>query len=454
MSHAALDGAPKGVFTRAIQAMCLGLLFALLWLATRAVPEAHSRVGTIAAVGFLLLAGTLTSELVEVIGLPHLTGYLLAGIVAGPHVLRLIDEESVQDLSQVNALALALIALEGGAHLRAGALRKGARSLAWATLTQHVLVLVTMTGVFMGLRAYIPFAASLGTSALLGCGLLWGVLAVTRSPAATLGILSQTRARGPIMDGTLSFVMTSDLIVVILLAAAMAVARPLLDPTATFSLADFQALGHEIVGSVSLGTTLGLILAAYLRLVGTQLIVVFIALGFGMTSMLQFLHFEPLLAFMVAGFAVQNLSKQGEKFLAGAEQAGSLVYVVFFATAGAHLDLPLLARLWPIALALAGTRALATWIASRSASRLAGDGPVLRRWGFAGLISQAGLALGVSTLIERAFPALGNGFRVLTLATVALNEMVGPVLFKFALDRAGETSREASPSLHSIPPPA
>jgi Kef-type K+ transport system membrane component KefB len=451
--HGGHAAAPKGLLTRLIQASALAVLFAVLYGATRAVPTIQSRVGTIAAVGFLLLSGTLTSELVETVGLPHLSGYLAAGIVAGPHVLRLIDEGSVQDLTSVNALALALIALEGGAHLRLDTLRRGVRSLAWATLIQSLAGMLVMALVFVSLHPFIPFAAKLPTAALVGAGLLWGTLAITRSPSATLGIMSQTRAKGPIMTGTLSFVMTSDIVVVVLLATAMVIARPLIDSSATFSLRGFEDLGHDVLGSVALGTTLGLILATYIRLIGAQLIVVFIALGFGMSELITFLHFDSLLAFMVAGFVVQNLSKQGEKFIAAIEQTGSIVYVIFFATAGAHLDLDLLRQLWPIAVALAGSRVVVTYLAGRAACRLANDPPVVRRYSWAGLISQAGLALGVAGVIERSFPILGSGFRALAIAVVALNEMFGPVLFKFALDRSGESSREAQPSLPSLPPP-
>jgi Kef-type K+ transport system membrane component KefB len=452
MSSGHVPQAPKGFLTRVIQAGALAVLFAVLYAATRAVPNIQSRVGTIAAVGFLLLSGTLTSELVEVVGLPHLTGYLAAGIVAGPHVLRLIDEHSVEDLTSVNALALALIALEGGAHLRLDTLRKGVRSLAWATLIQSLAGMLVMALVFVALRPLIPFARSLSTPTLLGAGLLWGTLAITRSPSATLGIMSQTRAKGPLMTGTLSFVMTSDIVVVVLLAAAMVVARPLIDPTASFSLRGFEDLGHDVLGSVALGTTLGLVLAIYIRVVGAQLMVVFIALGFGMSELIAFLHFDTLLAFMVAGFVVQNLSKQGEKFILAIEQTGSIVYVIFFATAGAHLDLDLLRQLWPIAIAFAGSRIIVTYIAGRVACRLANDPPIMRRFSWAGLISQAGLALGVASVIERSFPILGSGFRALSIAVVALNEMFGPVLFKFALDRSGESSTEPKASLPSIPP--
>ncbi len=439
----------KTFATRAAQALLLALVFGLLFVATRAVPDVGGGVGALAAVGFLLLAGTLASELVEAIGLPHLSGYIAAGVVAGPYVLRLLDHEVVERLSPVNTLALSLIALAGGAELKLDLVKRGLRSLAWAMLLQSVVVLAAMTGIFMALRRVIPFAHALPLGALFGVALLWGTLSVSRSPSAVLGILAQLRPRGPLTDFSLTFVMTSDVVVVVLMAGMMAVARPLILPDATFTLQAFGALGHELLGSVALGTTLGLLLAGYLHLVGKHLLLVFLALGLGLSELLHYLRFDPLLTFLMAGFLVQNLTSQGAKLLHEIEKTGSVVYVVFFATAGAHLDLPLLRSMWPVALTLAATRAFVTWGTSRAASSLAHDSPTLRRWGWSSLVSQAGLTLGLSVIIEHEFPSFGAQFRSLAIATVALNEVVGPVLFKLALDHAGETSKGAEPAIES-----
>ena len=153
----------------------------------------------------------------------------------------------------------------------------------------------------------------------------------------------------------------------------------------------------------------------------------------------------------MAGFVVQNLSKQGEKFISAIGETGSVVYVVFFATAGAHLDVPLLRALWPVALALAATRALITLVRRPPRQpRSPDDPPRVKKWGWSGLVSQAGLALGLGGRHRARFPRFGDGFRALAIATVALNEMVGPVLFKFALDRTGETSTAPEPVRPSI----
>jgi hypothetical protein len=92
-------------------------------------------------------------------------------------------------------------------------------------------------------------------------------------------------------------------------------------------------------------------------------------------------------------------------------------------------------------------------VAARVASQVSGDPPILQRWAWSGLVSQAGLTLGLSVIVAREFPSIGTPFRALAIATVALNELVGPILFKLALDRAGETSRAPAASFPSMRPP-
>jgi Kef-type K+ transport system membrane component KefB len=443
----------KGLGTRLIQAAALAVTFGLLFVATRIAPEVEGPLGAVAGVGFLLLAGTLLSELLETVGLPHLTGYLLAGIIGGPYVLHLVDHQTIDQLGRVNTLALALIALAGGAELRMSTLREVAKSLSIAMVLQSVLVLVVMTVVMLVMGRFIPFLAALSFAPLFGVALLWGVLSVTRSPSACMGILAQTRAKGPVATFSLAFIMASDVVVVLLLALGVMVARPLI-MGGELSLHDLTEAGHEILSSVAFGTTLGLALAAYLKLVGRGLLLLLLAIGLVLSDFLRYVKIDPTLAFLVAGFVVQNLTAQGGKLLHAIEQTGSVVFVVFFANAGAHLNVPMLRKLWPVALTLCFIRALATYGAARLSSRLAGDHPAVRAWGWSSLVSQAGLALGIAFTIAKKFPSIGEGFASLAIAAVAINEMIGPVLFKLALDRSGETRREeAEVSRTSLAPP-
>lgn len=434
--------AKKGPLTRLGQLLALGLVVGLYALLSQLEPQVNGSGVVVAATGFLLLAGLLFSELFETLKLPHLTGYIAAGVIAGPHVLHFIDHASVKRLELVNTLALALIALAGGLELRMADVRSLARSLGVHTLVQTLLVLTTQAALFSALaQQHVEFTRGLALPALIGIGLLWGVLAVSRSPSATLAILSQTRAKGPLARFSLAFVMSSDVVVLVLMAGTLTLVRPMIEPGGLVSFKSVMSVGHELLGSVSLGTTLGLLLIGYLRLVGTQVLVLVVAIGFALSEGLRYLRFEPMLTFLTAGFVVQNLSNQGDKLLHITEQTGSVVFIVFFATAGAHLDLPLLGRMWPIALSLCAGRFAATFVAHHVGTRIARDEPFLRRWGWASLISQAGLTLGLSAVLARAFPAVGEGLRSLVIATVAINEVVGPIFFKLALERGGEVRR-------------
>lgn len=435
----------KSYSMRIAQAGALATVFGILLLANHVMPTFQLGAGTITCVGFLLLAAMLTSELLEIIGLPHLTGYLLVGVVAGPHVLHLVAHEVVVQLEVVNALALALIALAGGVELKVRMLRETARSLTWATVFQSTLVPLGTAGLFIALAPRLSFLNGLSWQAIAGVALLWGVLAASRSPSATLGILSQTKANGPIAKFALGFVMSSDVVVILLLALVLTLVRPMLSASDGVSLDSLMVLTHEIVGSVTLGTTLGLLLALYLFLVRGHVLLVLLFLGFGVTEGIRYLRFDPLLTFLIAGFVVQNFTRQGPVLLHSIEKMASVVFILFFATAGAHLDLPLLISLWPVAIALCGARALTTIAAHAVGARAAQDPPAVRKWGWAPLISQAGLTLGLSVIIERTFPTFGTGFRSLVIATVAINEVIGPILFKFSLDRSGESEGASSP---------
>ncbi len=432
-----------------LDVVSLGVVLAIPWVAHRFAPEVQGPAALVAALGLLLLSGTLTSEIAAFIRVPHLTGYLVAGILAGPYVLHLIDHDTVNKLRPVNTLSLSLIALAGGAELEMSTLKKDFRPLVATTIAQTALGVSLMTGVFFAAHPLIAFTKGMTLSTILGGALLWGVIAIARSPSAALGVISQTRAEGPLARFTLAFVMASDVVVVTMLAVGITLARPLITVGATFSSSAFYTLGHELLGSVAIGITLGIVLALYLRFTKGQLLVVLVALGFGASEVLRYLEYDAMLSFMVAGFVVRNLSQQGPKLLHAIEETGGVVYVVFFAVAGAHLDLPLLRVLWPAALLLAGSRATVTFVATQIANRFSKPEPAVRAWGWAPLVSQAGFAIGIAQIAAREFPELGRGYGDLAIATVALNELVGPILFKFSLERAKETKQPSAALVES-----
>ncbi len=427
---------------RAVEVFALLVCTCLAIAVTRAEPLGNERWNVILGIGYLLLAGTILANLVEPLRLPHLTAYIVVGVVGGPYVLELVDQTTVELLLPVNTLAISLIALAGGLELEAKILLHLLRSLFWSNVVQTLVVAIVSAVVFMALAPDLPFVAQLPQNARFAVAAIWGLLASSRSPSATLAVLAQTHARGPLARWSLAFVMSSDVVVVVAFAFLLVAVRPFLIEGDSLSAVRLRVLGYEIVGSISLGTCLGLLLIVYVRLIGRQLLLVLLFLGFVVTDGLRYVQFDPLLAFLTTGFVVRNLSDQGEKLLLAVSRMSGIVFVVFFATAGAHLDLVLLTKLWPVALVFFLVRLVATWTAASVAGRMGRDEAIVRRFGWTPLISQAGLTLALSHTIEREFPSIASGFRSLVIATVAINEVVGPVLFKYALERCKETSKK------------
>jgi Kef-type K+ transport system membrane component KefB len=157
------------------------------------------------------------------------------------------------------------------------------------------------------------------------------------------------------------------------------------------------------------------------------------------------IHLEPLLICAAAGFTVQNLSRQGEHLLEAQETVGLPVYVIFFTMAGAALDLNALASAWTVALLLVAGRLSTIFAGARMATMLAGDPLAFRNYVWLGFVTQAGLSIALATQLSTAFGEWGRQLGSLLIASIAINQMIGPVAFKFALDRVGE-SRASKPA--------
>jgi Kef-type K+ transport system membrane component KefB len=150
-------------------------------------------------------------------------------------------------------------------------------------------------------------------------------------------------------------------------------------------------------------------------------------------------HLEPLLVSLVVGLFVENLSaRDAEPLLRGIESSSFPVYALFFAHAGASLDLSALVRLWPIVLVLVPLRGLGMWLGARLGATWAGSEEVVRRHVWMGFLAQAGVSLALSVLVARAFPGWGEGLQVVVIAMIAVQQIIGPPGLRYALDQAGE----------------
>jgi Kef-type K+ transport system membrane component KefB len=174
-----------------------------------------------------------------------------------------------------------------------------------------------------------------------------------------------------------------------------------------------------------------------LELVLFAVIVVFVT-----AAMANALHFELLLSLLVAGFLVENVARVRAEPLAHTLQAiAEPVFVVFFALAGAELHLHEVVALWPAVLGLALVRAAAIRFGAGAGARLSGAEPVVARYAWMGLVSQAGVALGLASVVAARLGERGIAMQAVVVGIIAVNETIGPILFKRALVASGEAER-------------
>lgn len=393
------------------------------------------------ALGFALLAAAVLGNVAERLGLPRLTGYLLFGLICGPYALRLITPAMASQLQLVNGLAVALIAFIAGMELNFARLwhRLGTFA-AFGSAT----IGVTFLGLFAFLLvvwAWLPIAPGAVGAERIALALVLTVLLVSFSPTVTIAVVTESRARGPLSELVLALVILGDLALILFFTGAMQFAR-----SATGGAADdvglLARLLWEVVGSLAFGALIGAAFALYLRAIGRELTIVLLAACALMTGTAQWLHFESLLVALSAGVVVENIAPPRGDALRDAVENGALpILVVFFVAAGATLRLDALAIVGPIALMLAAVRGVFIRMGSSVGARLTRLEPGLARHAWKGLISQAGVTLGLATIVATEFPGWGTETQMIMVALIALHEVAGPILFRSALASAGEIGK-------------
>lgn len=395
------------------------------------------------AAGALLLCSLFAGKVAKGLGLPRLTGYILIGVALGPYALGFIPHEGVKGLELLKGLAVSLIALVAGTELNWGLIRRvGPKVAVLCGLVAATTLLLTI-GTLMALKPWLPFLSPFSLIQSLCVGALVGTVVVSFSPTVTIALVQETEARGSFTEFLMAMVIIGDLLVIILFAVAAGMTR------ATFGGGmDLGGLlggmGWELFGSVALGGVLGMAMLVYMRLVQRELSLFLVALCFAAAEGGARLHLSPLLITLAAGALIVNLDAQaGERIHHEIHQAGIPVFALFFAAAGAGLELDALQVVGPTAVLLVLVRGLGIWLSCRRFAPR--EDPRLGRLLWMGLISQAGVTFGLASLVARTFPSFGPSVEVLIVAMVTLHELVGPVLTRRALTQAGEARGDPAP---------
>jgi Kef-type K+ transport system membrane component KefB len=394
------------------------------------------------ALGFALIAAALTGTLFERIHLPRVSGYLVFGLVCGPYLANIITRPMARDLQLVNGLAIALIALIAGLELNYARLKPRLAAMVRLGAGTIVLMYAMLLPVIWLAWPWLPILPDASGVSRLALAVLLTTVVVSFSPTVTIAVIADTRARGPLSETVLAVVVITDLALIIFFSLAMQLTRWATGASVPGDVSLLVRLAWEIAGSFAFGAALGAVFALYLRYVGRETTVALLALCVLLSVLGPLLHFEPLLAALAAGLVIENIAQPSGDTLKEAVERGALpILVVFFAAAGASLHLDALATIGLVAAALAAIRLASIRMSTALAARVSGVPADTGQLVWMGLVSQAGVTLGLAILIAREFPAWGLQVQSLMVALIAIHELVGPVLFRAALARAGEIGR-------------
>ncbi|MFH1683378.1 MAG: cation:proton antiporter [Candidatus Margulisiibacteriota bacterium] len=386
----------------------------------------------------LLILGFTFGRLVNLIHLPRVTGYIIAGIIFGPSILKVFNEHSLAQLEFIPQLALGIIAMVIGAGLSFGLIKRLGFRLVLITVLQAVGAFVLVFGLLylfkMPLGAVLPLAA----------------IATATAPAATVAIIKEYRARGPFTETILAVVALDDAIAIILFGLVLTFNLKNLAAFGETALQSLSASFLEILAALVIGAILGL--AAHLLIkaakeITDSLIIILgiVLLGIGLASIS---HTSALLTNMFFGLTLINISAKNNDVVANLEKLTPPLYCFFFVLAGTHLNLNIFVTAGTTMLIwgslFVGARIIGKIVGAYMGGALSGASDTVRKYLGLTLIPQAGVAIGLTLLITKTSSYFEYRSIILniTLIAVAFNEIVGPVCTKFALFKAKEAAVE------------
>ncbi|MBL4686817.1 MAG: cation:proton antiporter, partial [Nannocystaceae bacterium] len=392
---------------------------------------------TLAAIGFVVLAAFAVAELGAKASLPKVTGYIVSGVVLGPYAASVLSHDIIGEMAMFKQLALGLIAITAGLELDLKGLRSLAKTLSATIGLKIILGFLLVGGTVIAGEMFLGVLNVEGTSALFAVALVMGALSLGTSPAIALAIISENKAKGRLTDTVLGAAIVKDIVVVIVLALAVASAKGLLGGGGV-GVEVLVHVGKELGLSAGLGALVGVLLIAYLRWIKAEMLLFVAAVVLVVGQISNALHLELLLVFIVAGLVVRNFSDHEHDLLHPLETVSLPVFIVFFTTAGAEVDLRATVTVLPLAIAVCSARAVAFVISGRLGGRVGGEPEPVQRLAWLGYLPQAGVTLGLLALASQQIPELAEPILALGMAVVALNLLVGPITMRLALRKAGE----------------
>lgn len=424
---------------RRASALVLVLLLAW-WVGSLDAPEGAPLRVTGLALGIALIAAYLAGALLERMRLPKVTGYLLFGLVCGPYLLNIINRPMARELQLFNGLAVALIAFIAGLEINVARLRPRLASITRLAVVILVVLYVVLFVMFWVAWPWLPIAPDAPPALRAALAFLLTAVVASFSPTVTIAVVAESRSAGILTETSLAIVILADLVLILMFTAAMEAVRFVGGGAQEVGL--LASASWEIIGSLAFGAIVGALFSFYLRAIGREVTLVLVGVCVLLSAAARALHFEPVLSALAAGLVVENIAPpQGDTMKHAVERGALPVLVIFFVAAGASLQLDALETIGIVALAIALVRAFLAWGGASLGSRLSGQQPPVSTTLWMSLVSQAGVTLGLTLIAAQEFPEWGVPFQTLMVSLIAINQLVGPILFRNALARAGEIGR-------------
>jgi Kef-type K+ transport system membrane component KefB len=417
-------------------------------------PSVH-HLNVILVLGIAVFGGTIGAKLFQRLRIPQVVGYIVIGVILGGSALNIIGPQVAESLSPFNIFALGIIGFMIGGELQYDIFKRYGKQFIIILLSEGLAAFL-LVGAATTLVSCL-FTGNAGSS--LALGLLLGAISSATAPAATVDVLWEYKTRGILTRTILAIVALDDGLALLLYGFATSFAGALLGDSHASWLMNLAVPLWEIFGAVALGAATGFVLVLIFRYVqeADKLLTFTIAsvtLTIGLSIILRV---ESILAAMVLGATLVNFRpRRSRDAFELVETFSPPIYVLFFVLVGARLRLTGV-PFWIIALAI-------VYVVGRSAGKIAGSwlGAVVaraptsvRRYLGICLFSQAGVAVGLSLLASQRFSnGMGEAIVLIVTVTTFLVQIIGPVLVKAGVARAGEVGMNITEEdlirLHSV----
>ncbi len=413
---------------------------------------------TLLLIAVALFAGLLMTRLFVKLHLPDVTAYLVAGILIGPCVLGRLGlpglgfntAEQVDSLSMISDVALGFIAFAIGHEFRLSALKQTGKQAVIIGILQAVVTTVCVDIALVALHFIMPDLLSLPVAITLGA------IAAATAPAATLMVVRQYKAKGPVTDVLLPVVALDDAVGLVIFAVSFGIAQAMKEGTTHVAALILEPLA-EVILSLAFGGLVGMVLTWLERffhshrnrnalIVGS--VVLTVAVSQYIISVGPFTFgFSSLLVCMMLGTVFCNFCQLSDDLMLQADRWSGPAITLFFVLSGAALEFGVFADVSVILIGLVYivARSLGKYVGASWSSALAKSPAPVRKWLGITLLPQAGVALGMCATAYRVLGGPeGTLIRNIILFSVLIYELVGPSLTKMALTKAGDIQAKSA----------